>query len=116
MPDVIEQMIRQVWRTPRGTKLGPNGRKNPDNFHYYRKWGFTIYRTYYGKESEEHWQALLHALRHQTKLAFGAFEDDEDTDQDDRRQVRELQSKITPNRSRLGLKVMRLWAIHTTSP
>lgn len=90
MPDVIEQMIRQVWRTPRGTKLGHNGRKNPDNFHYYRKWGFTIYRTYYGKESDEHWQALLHALRHQTKLAFGAFEDDKDTDQDDRRQVREL--------------------------
>ncbi|KAJ4194606.1 hypothetical protein NW759_016491 [Fusarium solani] len=90
MPNIIEQMIRQVWRTPRGTKLAPNGRKNPENFRYYRKWGFTIYRTYYGKESDEHWQALLHALRHQTRLAFGAFENDEDTDQDDRRQVREL--------------------------
>jgi hypothetical protein len=90
MSNVIKQMIRQVWRTPRGTKLGPKGRMNPDNFQYYRKWGFTIYCTYYGKESDEHWQTLLYALRHQTKLALGAFEDDEDTDQDDRRRIQEL--------------------------
>ncbi|KAF5008763.1 hypothetical protein FDECE_5001 [Fusarium decemcellulare] len=90
MPDVIEQMIDHFWMTPRGTKPEPGGRKNPNNFQYYRKWGFTVYRTYYGKESDEHWQALLYSLRHQTKLAFGAYEDDEDIDQDDRRRVQEL--------------------------
>ncbi|KAK2675034.1 hypothetical protein RAB80_010018 [Fusarium oxysporum f. sp. vasinfectum] len=74
----------------RGTKLGPEGRKNPGNFHHYHKWGFTFFRTYYGEESDEHWQALLYSLRYQTKLAFGAFEDDEETDQDDMRRVQEL--------------------------
>ncbi|KAJ4035265.1 hypothetical protein NW756_008511 [Fusarium oxysporum] len=90
MSDIIKDMMREIWQIPRGTKLGPEGRKNPDNFHHYRKWGFTIYRTYYGEESEKHWQALLYSLRHQTKLAFGVFEDDEETDQDDRRRVQEL--------------------------
>jgi hypothetical protein len=90
MSGVIEQMIDEVWCFPRGTKVEPGGRKNPDNHQHYRKWGFTIYRTYYGKESDKHWQSLLYSLRHQTKLAFGTFEDDMDTDQDDRRQVQEL--------------------------
>ncbi|KAH7195291.1 hypothetical protein DER44DRAFT_843291 [Fusarium oxysporum] len=83
-------MMSVVWQIPRGTNLAPGGRKNPDNFHHYRKWGFTILRTYYGEESDEHWQALLYSLRHQTKLAFGAFEVDEETDQDDMRRVQEL--------------------------
>ncbi|KAK2687533.1 hypothetical protein QWA68_013114 [Fusarium oxysporum] len=78
------------WIDARGTKLGPEGRKNPGNFHHYHKWGFTFFRTYYGEESDEHWQALLYSLRYQTKLAFGAFEDDEETDQDDMRRVQEL--------------------------
>ncbi|RKL14552.1 hypothetical protein BFJ70_g15711 [Fusarium oxysporum] len=38
-----------------------------------RKWGYTIYRAYYGKESDKAWQTLLYYLRHQTKLAFGAY-------------------------------------------
>ncbi|WZH47230.1 uncharacterized protein QYS62_008374 [Fusarium acuminatum] len=90
MSGVIEQMIDYVWRFPRGTKLEPGGRENPDNHQHYRKWGFTIYRTYYGKESDEHWQSLLYSLRHQTKLAFGTYEDDAETDQDDRRRLQEL--------------------------
>ncbi|KAJ4245448.1 hypothetical protein NW762_013957 [Fusarium torreyae] len=89
MPDIIEEIKSQVWVGP-GTDLGPEGRKPREKFNYYRKWGFPIYRTYYGKESDEHWQTLLYSLRHQTKLAFGAYEDDEDTNQDDRRQVRDL--------------------------
>ncbi|KAF4416165.1 hypothetical protein FACUT_12820 [Fusarium acutatum] len=83
-------MISQVWLIRRGTKLEPGGRQNPDNFHHYRKWGFTIYRTYYSKESDKHWEVLLYSLRYQTKLAFGTFEDEEETDQDDRRRVQEL--------------------------
>ncbi|RBQ75506.1 hypothetical protein FVER14953_13770 [Fusarium verticillioides] len=92
MSDIIKDMIEKVWLFPRGTKLEPGGRKNPDNLHHlrHRNWGFSVYRTYYGKDSDKHWQALLYSLRHQTKLAFGAFEDEEEADQDDRRQVQEL--------------------------
>lgn len=90
MSEIIKEMLRHVWGFPRGTKLKPGGRKNPENQHHYRKWGFPIYRTYYGKESDEHWKSLLYSLRHQTKLAFGYYEDDEETNQDDRRQVRDL--------------------------
>ncbi|RGP58905.1 hypothetical protein FSPOR_11713 [Fusarium sporotrichioides] len=90
MSDVINQMIGYVWGFPRWTKLESGGRKNPDNHQHYCKWGFTIYRTYYGKESDEHWQSLLYSLRHQTKLAFGTYEDDEETDEDDRRKLQEL--------------------------
>ncbi|KAF5624782.1 uncharacterized protein FTJAE_10128 [Fusarium tjaetaba] len=110
MSHIIKQMIDEVWSFPRGTKLEPGGRKNPDNFRHYRKWGFTIYRTCYGKESEKHWQALLYSLRHQTKLAFGAFEDEEETDQDDMRRVQELfHLDVRENPSNLdGLDVRRL--------
>ncbi|KAF5553648.1 hypothetical protein FMEXI_2297 [Fusarium mexicanum] len=90
MSEIIEETMDQIWLIRTGTKLEPGGRKNPNNFHYYRKWGFNIYRTYYSKESDKHWQALLYSLRHQTKLAFGGFEDDEEVDQDDRRRVQEL--------------------------
>lgn len=90
MTGIIKEMINNVWRFQRGYKVEPGGRKNPDNFKHYRPWGFTIYRTYYGKESDEHWHSLLHSLRHQTKLAFGAFEKDKETDQDDRQLLKEL--------------------------
>ncbi|KAF5965596.1 hypothetical protein FBULB1_12157 [Fusarium bulbicola] len=90
MSEIIEETMDQIWQIRRGTKLEPGGRKNPGNFHHYRRWGFNIYRTYYGKESDKHWQSLLYSLRHQTKLAFGGFEDDEEVDEDDRRRVQEL--------------------------
>jgi hypothetical protein len=58
------------------------------------KWGFTIYRTYYGEESEEAWQMLLHSLRHQTKLAFGAYakgaDIEHDVNPDDIQRLKEL--------------------------
>ncbi|KAM0371392.1 hypothetical protein ACHAPY_010112 [Fusarium culmorum] len=90
MTRIIKDMIDQVWRFQREYKVEPGGHKNPDNFKYYRKWGFTIYRTYYGKESDEHWHSLIYSLRHQTKLSLGDFEDDKDTDHDDCRRVQEL--------------------------
>ncbi|KAL4724401.1 hypothetical protein ACLX1H_009015 [Fusarium chlamydosporum] len=89
MSGVIEQMIEYAWAPPPRIRLKPGARKDPKYNRYYRKWGFTIYRTYYSKESDEYWQSLLYSLRHQTKLAFGRY-DDEETDQDDRRQVQKL--------------------------
>ncbi|RGP81000.1 hypothetical protein FLONG3_788 [Fusarium longipes] len=64
MTNFIEEMIGKTWENEKG-----RGRKD-------RKWGFTIYRTYYGEESDDAWQMLLYSLRHQTKLAFGAFAPD----------------------------------------
>ncbi|KAK2678684.1 hypothetical protein RAB80_007424 [Fusarium oxysporum f. sp. vasinfectum] len=58
------------------------GRKNPDNVYYSRKWGYTVYRTYYNKESDEAWEMLLYSLEHQTKLALGGF-GEEGVDEDD---------------------------------
>lgn len=92
MPSTLQQMIELVWHPPPGSKRGGGRWKNPQNFQYFRKWGFVIYRTYYG--NEQNWQDLLHSLRHQTKLAFGAFEcnnwdDDKEVDQDVRRKLQE---------------------------
>ncbi|CVL08569.1 uncharacterized protein FPRN_13179 [Fusarium proliferatum] len=55
--------------------------KSPDILQYYQKWGFDIYRTYYGQGSNEAWNALLYALKHQTRLAFGFYDRREDADQ-----------------------------------
>ncbi|KAJ4136533.1 hypothetical protein NW768_004149 [Fusarium equiseti] len=87
MAKIIEDMVSYVWPPPRKFKKEPGGRKNPNNW---LKWGFTVYRTYYGEESDEAWQMLLHSLRHQTRLAFGRFADKKDIDQDDVQRLRDL--------------------------
>ncbi|RBR26161.1 uncharacterized protein FIESC28_01052 [Fusarium coffeatum] len=87
MGDLVEKMVDYVWPPPREFKKEPGGKKNPNNW---LKWGFTIYRTYYGEESDEAWQMLLYSLRHQTKLAFGGFEDMKDANQDDVQRLRDL--------------------------
>lgn len=89
MADDIKQMIENVYRPDYEAKKYPGGRKNPDNHHHYRKWGYTVYRTYYAKESDEAWEMLLHSLRHQTRLAFGGFEQ-EDIDQADVQRLKDL--------------------------
>ncbi|SPJ87850.1 uncharacterized protein FTOL_12319 [Fusarium torulosum] len=82
MADHIEEMISNVYRPDYEAKQWPGGRKNPDNYHHHRKWGYTVYRTYYDKESDEAWEMLLYSLEHQTKLALGGF-GEEGVDQDD---------------------------------
>ncbi|KAG8353788.1 hypothetical protein FVEN_g8173 [Fusarium venenatum] len=85
MASFIEEMIENTWS--RGSKR--EGTKKED-----RKWGFTIYRTYYSEESDEAWQMLLYSLRHQTKLAFGAFakgaDVEHDVDPDDVQRLKDL--------------------------
>ncbi|CAI6296072.1 unnamed protein product [Periconia digitata] len=34
---------------------------------YYLPWGFTIYRTHYGEDSDEHWTALVQMIRADVK-------------------------------------------------
>ncbi|QPC71938.1 hypothetical protein HYE68_002690 [Fusarium pseudograminearum] len=73
----ISDMIDFVWKSPKppvGTKRRVLDRTLPENFKYFRNWGFTIYRTYYGTESDEHWNTLLQVLTQQTRLALGYHE------------------------------------------
>ncbi|KAM0354958.1 hypothetical protein ACHAPU_000799 [Fusarium lateritium] len=49
-------------------------RRLPENFKYYRPWGYTIYRTYYGSETDKHWETLLYSLKAQTNLALGFYD------------------------------------------
>ncbi|KAF5641494.1 uncharacterized protein FTJAE_4146 [Fusarium tjaetaba] len=87
-------MINHLWRPPRkepGVKSRPLDKEDPENFQYYRKWGFTVYRTYYGSDSNQHWDALIDAMTRQTLLALGYHEDD-DMFKNDKRQKRGLYS------------------------
>ncbi|KAH7230966.1 hypothetical protein BKA59DRAFT_488658 [Fusarium tricinctum] len=79
MAEYIEEMVGNCQYSP--TRY-TGGRNNPNNVYHYRKWGYTVYRTYYDKESDEAWEMLLYSLEHQTKLAIGGFEK-EDVDQDE---------------------------------
>ncbi|KAL6915552.1 hypothetical protein FSHL1_007001 [Fusarium sambucinum] len=73
----LSEMIDLVWKSPKfprpppGTKRRVLDRMLPENFKYFRNWGFTIYRTYYGPESDEPWNTLLRVLTQQTRLALG---------------------------------------------
>jgi hypothetical protein len=54
----------------------PN-RFRPEDFRHYKKWGFAIYRTYHGPESDHSWSILLQSLRQQTTLSIGYYESDD---------------------------------------
>ncbi|RGP64321.1 hypothetical protein FSPOR_8141 [Fusarium sporotrichioides] len=74
----IGEMIDFVWKSPKPpTERRLIDRMLPENFKYYRNWGFTIYRTYYSPESDERWNTLLQVLTQQTRLALGYHEIDE---------------------------------------
>ncbi|CAG7557851.1 unnamed protein product [Fusarium equiseti] len=87
MSDIIEKTIQFTYRPKRETKSEPGGRKNPANAHFFRPWGYPIYRTYYGSGSDESWNELLYSLKQQTRLGLGAFEDE---DQNDVQKLKEL--------------------------
>ncbi|KAF5000822.1 hypothetical protein FGRMN_1430 [Fusarium graminum] len=76
----LSEILQYLWRPPRkepGSKRRALNRFDPENYKYYRNWGFTIYRTYYGQDSDKHWHTLLDALRRQTHLAVGYYDDRE---------------------------------------
>ncbi|KAH7236685.1 hypothetical protein BKA59DRAFT_534387 [Fusarium tricinctum] len=82
----LSDMFDLIWKPPRGppiVKRRPLDKMLPENFKYFRNWGFTIYRTYYGAESDEHWNTLVTILRHQTSLALGLLESEELREDDD---------------------------------
>ncbi|RGP75831.1 hypothetical protein FLONG3_5588 [Fusarium longipes] len=88
-------MINYLWRPPRGPpgdKRPRLDKRLPENFKYFENWGFTIYRTYYGAESDEHWNTLLEVLRQQTLLALGYHETEEARERERRWKFKRSQS------------------------
>ena len=82
----LSDMFDLIWKPPRGppiVKRRPLDKMLPENFKYFRNWGFSIYRTYYGPESDEHWNTLVTILRHQTSLGLGLLESEELREDDD---------------------------------
>ncbi|KAH7228429.1 uncharacterized protein BKA55DRAFT_583645 [Fusarium redolens] len=75
--DLLWNPPRKADRHPEMPRLNPS---KPENFQYYKNWGFAIYRTYYGPESDHHWNVLLQALRQQTPLSIGYYESEEAED------------------------------------
>ncbi|KAF5570187.1 hypothetical protein FPHYL_1463 [Fusarium phyllophilum] len=80
---MIEEMVDQISKycSPGPPAMQQIESKDPDILQYYQQWGFDIYRTYYGPGSDEAWNALLYALKHQTRLAFGHYDGQEDVNQ-----------------------------------
>ncbi|KAM0084868.1 hypothetical protein ACKRZS_002889 [Fusarium odoratissimum] len=70
----IEELIDHVWSPPRGVKRQHKSRHHLDNLEYYCQWGYTIYRTYYGPESDSIWM----------------LEDQDDVDQRDVQLLKDL--------------------------
>ncbi|RKK12151.1 hypothetical protein BFJ66_g15686 [Fusarium oxysporum f. sp. cepae] len=74
------EMINMLWQPP-STRQGRIIRKEkldrtlPENSKYYGHWGYTIYRTHYGPESDKQWDTLLDASKRQTMLAVGYYQD-----------------------------------------
>ncbi|KAF9775555.1 hypothetical protein IL306_006326 [Fusarium sp. DS 682] len=89
MSRAIKEMIDLVFRAP-GVKRQHIDTRHPSNFQYYRLWGFTIYRTYYGPGSDQSWNMLIDALEQQTRLAFGVYEETEGADQGHLQRLKEL--------------------------
>jgi hypothetical protein len=80
MASQLSEMLEHLWQPPRnemGAKIRGLNRSAPENARYYRNRGFMIYRTYYGLDSDKHWNNLLYALKQQMRLALGIYEDKE---------------------------------------
>ncbi|RSL59399.1 hypothetical protein CEP54_007317 [Fusarium duplospermum] len=76
----VSEMIELMWKPPRkerGVKRQHIDTTLPENFKYYGHWGYTVYRTHYSPESDEHWDTLLDSLKRQTYLALGYLDTDE---------------------------------------
>ncbi|KAF5622672.1 hypothetical protein F25303_12007 [Fusarium sp. NRRL 25303] len=77
----LSEILDLLWNPPRKRDRHPEmpspNRFKPEDFGHYKKWGFAIYRTYYGAESNHNWDVLLQALRQQTLLSIGYHESDE---------------------------------------
>lgn len=76
LPDIFD-ILWKPPRSPPGVKRRLLNKRLPENQKYFKNWGFPIYRTYYGAESDEHWNTLLQILRQQTTLALGLYESEE---------------------------------------
>ncbi|KAL5586793.1 hypothetical protein FOBRF1_016663 [Fusarium oxysporum] len=75
------EMIDMLWQPPstrirRGRRMQKLDRMLPENSKYYGYWGYIIYRIHYSLESDKQWDTLLDALKKQTMLAVGYYQDE----------------------------------------
>ncbi|KAL9571887.1 hypothetical protein ACKAV7_003876 [Fusarium commune] len=65
----ISEILDILWNPPRKRDRHPEmpspNRFKPEDFGYYKKWGFAIYRTYYGTKSDQHWNSLFRLFPHE---------------------------------------------------
>ncbi|KLO83408.1 hypothetical protein CEK26_002013 [Fusarium fujikuroi] len=71
----IFSFLRQPSRQSGTMKRRPIYKFHPENS-CYKNWGFAIYRTYYGAESDTPWKTLLEVLKQQTLLSVGYYENE----------------------------------------
>jgi hypothetical protein len=70
MTDTIERFYKTLYRFPSNQII-----EKEEVEQYFRPWGFTIYRTFYGPGSEEQWQKLLHTATVSAKGCLGRMKD-----------------------------------------
>lgn len=116
----ISQMIDLVWQPPRkepGVKRPHIDRTLPENFKYYGNWGFTIYRTYYGPDSDKNWEILLDALKRQTNLALGYYQDrDKEKEKEEWEQLPALTRAFYEDRDEDGNDLKRIKELFFLDP
>ncbi|KAF4473321.1 hypothetical protein FAGAP_13244, partial [Fusarium agapanthi] len=60
----LSEILDLLWNPPRKAERHPEmprlNRFKPEDFEYYKNWGFAIYRTYYGPESDHSWNDPSH--------------------------------------------------------
>lgn len=54
MPTTFQRLVHRTWRPPFNVDILPF-----DHDRHYKQWGFVIYRTYYGPESDQQWTMLI---------------------------------------------------------
>lgn len=82
---MTDEIYRSLIQVPEEKDVPP-GKDSGDCF-FREKWGFTIYRTAYGSESERYWQAIVNDLQEQVSVEI-----DERTDGEPDTQAQEILS------------------------
>jgi hypothetical protein len=57
MPTTFQTLVKRTWRPPFNVDIFPD-----DHDKHYKPWGFTLYRTCYGPESNQQWDLLINNI------------------------------------------------------
>jgi hypothetical protein len=67
MFSLVEHLLKRLRKVPDGEMISKAEFNNPLSF--LQPWGFTIYRTYYGRGSDRQWDELIQAMTNGAKDA-----------------------------------------------